>query len=405
MPAKTSKPKDQRTRMARVEAHAVAARHPGEEAAIARFAQLDDVAAQIRLAREIVETRSAELTRAYSNVISVTVGFKSRQTGQGQAALHDEVCIVFVVKRKWSAGQSDAAQSLPRHLLAYGDVDGRRELLAVPTDVQPAKWFLGGVARGRTAVDVLNPHSSGVGTVTCGVTLVGAPGASSRLLLSALHVLSPVARINEVAPGAGLPFSEVGGGAVGASAPWGGRLSPAGLSFDAQLASATNDAWLGQAFVGISLSKTLPYAKTESQFNALVKTHRFQILAPANHPRHPVPRGSMLSQFDAFIGSELPLEYLVLMNGSVATLDIRHRDLVRLRVLADCPAPEAGDSGSAVVAWNPDGSATLVGMFIASPDDPAQARMAYVLPAWHLFNVLEWDRLPGGTTEMRPRLE
>lgn len=56
------------------------------------------------------------------------------------------------------------------------------------------------------------------------------------------------------------------------------------------------------------------------------------------------------------------------------------------------------------MAWNPDGSATLVGMFIASPDDPTLARMAYVLPAWHLFNVLEWDRLPGGTKEMLPRL-
>jgi hypothetical protein len=386
-----------------VEAHSLVKRHPDEAAAIERFAQLS-VAAQLQLAREVVTTRAAELTLAYSNLAMVTVGFRSRRGARGVHEVHDEVCILFVVKRKWrKPPRGVQGQVLPRHLLTYGELAGQRVLVAVPSDVQPARWFVGAVARGASAVDVVDPQYPAPGTIACGVRLDGGASAGG-MALSALHVLSPVAVINKVAPGGPLTLRSVGSGAaIGSSLPWGGRLSATGMSFDAQLASIDDDAWRHSAFAGLVLSATRPYVVNEKMFDAMTATQRFQILAPANHPKRLAsPRDPMIAQFVAYAFDELPIDYPVRTSAGATVAPIRHRELLMLRVLEDCPAPEPGDSGSAVVTWWPDGSVTLVGMFIASPDDEATARVAYVLPAWHLFNLNNWDALPSGTTRMAP---
>lgn len=388
-----------------VEAHSLAKRHPDEAAAIARFAGLP-IAAQIQLAREVVITRAAELTLAYRNLVMVTAGFRSRRASSGLHEVHDEVCILFVVKRKWSdPGQAVRGQVLPRHLLTFGNVDGQRVLFAVPTDVQPARWFVGAVARADSAVavDVQDPEHPAHGTMTCGVR-VDASAPEGSMALSALHVLSPVPVINKVAPGAGLPVRLVGSAAaIGRSSQWGGRLVGSGVSFDAQLASIEDDTWPAAAFAGLPLSATRPYVVDEAMFDAMTATQRFQVLAPANHPKHlGSPRDPMIAQFVAYAYDELPIDYSVRTSAGTTTAEIRHRELLMLRVMEDCPAPEAGDSGSAVVTWWPDGSVTLVGMFIASPDDKMTARVVYVLPAWHLFNPNNWDALPPGTTSMAP---
>lgn len=401
--APKSKPKRYAALARTVEEHSLAKRHVDEAAAIARFAGLA-VAAQMQLAREVVTTRAAELTLAYRNLVMVTVGFRSRLGSSGLHEVHDQVCILFVVKRKWSsAGQAVRGQVLPRHLLTFGDVDGQRVLLAVPTDVQPARWFVGGIARAASAIDVADPEHPAPGTMTCGVRLDDSapPGT---LALSALHVLSPVPIINKIAPGAGLNVQSVGSGArIGTSAPWGGTLAGSGVSFDAQLASIEDAEWPSSAFAGLSLSPARPYVADEATFDAMTATHRFQILAPANHPKHlGAPRDPMIAQFVAYAYDELPIEYPVRTSAGTTVAGIRHRELLMLRVMEDCPAPEAGDSGSAVVTWWPDGSVTLIGMFIASPDDEMTARVAYVLPAWHLFNLNSWDALPPGTTRIAP---
>lgn len=386
-----------------VEAHSLAKRHPDEASAIARFAGLP-VAAQMQLAREVVTTRAAELTLAYRSLVMVTAGFRSRRASSGLHEVHDEVCILFVVKRKWrDPGQVVRGQVLPRHLPTFGNVDGQRVLFAVPTDVQPARWFVGAVARAASAVDVEDPEHPAPGTMTCGVRLDdGAPAGS--MALSALHVLSPVPIINKAAPGAGLRVRPVGSAAeIGRSLPWGGTLAGSGVSFDAQLASIENGAWPPSAFAGLSLSATRPYAVDEAMFDAMTATQRFQIVAPANHPKHlGTPREPMIAQFVAYAYDELPIDYPVRTSAGTTVAGIRHRELLMLRVMEDCPAPEAGDSGSAVVTWWPDGSVTLIGMFIASPDDEMTARVAYVLPAWHLFNLNNWDALPPGTSRIAP---
>ncbi|WP_020424807.1 hypothetical protein [Paracidovorax oryzae] len=399
----SSRPKRYATISSEIEAHSQARRHPAEEAAIARFACLP-VAAQMQLAREIVTTRAAELCLAYRNLIMVTAGLRSRLGRNGRQEVHDETCILLVVKRKWRSSIPEArGQMLPRHLLTFGDVDGQRVLLAIPTDVQPARWFAGAVARGASAINVEDPKHRALGTMTCGVRLYGTK-SPDVMALSALHVLSPFPVINEIAPGAGSSTRSIGAGAkIGTSSRWGGVLVRNGVSFDAQLATVTDIKWRPMAFAGLSLSAARPYVADRAMFDTMTTTRRFQILAPSNHPEHlDSPRSPMIAQFVAYIHDELPIDYRARTPAGIATVGIRHRELLKLRVMQDCPPPEDGDSGSAVVTWWPDGSMTLVGMFIASPDDETMARVAYVLPAWQLFNLDNWDALPHGTTRMVP---
>jgi Tripartite tricarboxylate transporter family receptor len=140
-------------------------------------------------------------------------------------------------------------------------------------------------------------------------------------------------------------------------------------------------------------------------FDELAATMRFLILAPDNHPKHlGQAREPMLAQFMALAHGGLPVDYQVRWQGTLQSAPIRHPELILMRVLEDCPAPESGDSGSAVVTWWPDGSIVLVGMLIASGDGPGLERVAYVNPAWQLFDLLNWSRLPSGTIELVPFL-
>lgn len=386
------------------------AQHPQQAEASARFDALPSPAQKMALAREIVATRRAELTRAYGNVAMVTAGYKARTDLQGVAQIHAEPCVVFVVKRKWPAPAAGApGQALPDRLLVYGGQGAARVLYAVPTDVQDAQWLLGGVARAQSCVDVdaVQPGLRQAGALTCAVRLRSAGGAEQAgFALSAMHVLTPVS--SDPTPMKGATLRNVGpGGAVrGSSTRWGGHLDADRVSgFDVQLARISDSDWLAQAFAGVQLAPDLPYLVAPDAFDALAATMRFQILAPLNHPDHLAQsRLPMLAQFAVMAGDELAILYQLNYKGIAQRVSIRHRELIVLRVLPDCPAPDFGDSGAGVITWWPDGRAVLAGMFIASGDGPERERVAYVLPAWRLLDPAEWDRLPAGTVELVPSL-
>lgn len=383
--------------------------HPHAVEAASRFDGLASPARKMALVREIVATRAAELTLAYGNLVMVTAGYKSRTSEAGIEEVHPEPCVILVVKRKWSGQpKGKAGQRLPERLLTFGQEGRERTLYAVPTDVQPAQWFLGSIARTASCVRLDDPVAAFrlPGTLTCGVRLRGATAAAgSGFALSAMHVLSPAPE--QVGPAGGTAFSAIGTDATvrGRSAAWGGHLDPVqGTGFDAQLAQVSDPAWFTGAFAGMVLSAHRPYVASAHGFDDLAATMRFQVLAPSNHPSHVgLPRPPMLAQFTAMVHEELPLIYEVRRAGKLDRVFIRHPELIRLQVLEGCPAPESGDSGSPVVSWWPDGSVVLVGMFIASGGTPQTARMAYVLPAWHLFDPLNWSGLPVGTLALTPR--
>ncbi|MGS0755720.1 hypothetical protein ACVBEH_14210 [Roseateles sp. GG27B] len=80
----------------------------------------DDTSLLAVLANELAQTRGPELTRAYRSVVMVSAGFKKTQH-QGTHRLTLAPCVVFIVRRKWTAEQTDAshAQHLPRWLVVY----------------------------------------------------------------------------------------------------------------------------------------------------------------------------------------------------------------------------------------------------------------------------------------------
>lgn len=389
-----------------VESASLARRHPEEDEAAARFDAIESTARKMALVREIVATRSAELTLAYRNVVMVTAGFKSRRSEDGVDEVHPQPCVIFVVKRKWPAGAAGRAeQALPSRLLCYGGAGAERRLYAVPTDVQPAAAFHGAVARSTSCVRVDDPDPGFrlPGTLTCGVRASGATGTPA-LALSAMHVLSPVAAQPLPAADAGLTAIGAGTSIRGRSTSWGGHIDgETGTGFDVQLAAIDDLHWFNTAFGGLALAPGRPSIETLADFDELAARMRFQILAPANHPDQlGIEREPMLAQFTDMVPQELTVGYQVRFRGVFQTVAIRHRELVRLRVLDACPAPLSGDSGSAVVSWWPDGAMMLAGMFIASHGATGSERVCYVLPAWQLFDTVNWSSLPPGTAALTP---
>lgn len=386
------------------ESATLARRHPGEDEAAARFDALEPPSRQMALVREIVATRSAELTLAYRNVVMVTAGFKSRSGADGVDEVHPQPCVIFVVKRKWAPGAAGPhAQTLPPRLLCFGGDGAGRRLYAVPTDVQPAAGFHGAAARTTSCVRVDDPAFRLPGTLTCGVRLPGAAGAPV-VALSAMHVLSPVA--TQPLPAADAELTAVGAGPAvrGRSTAWGGHIDgESGSGFDAQLAAIDDLAWFNAAFDGLALAPGRPCVDTPEAFDDLAARMRLLILAPANHPEHGgAEREPMLAQFTDMAPQELTIDYQIRSRGEALKVAIRHRELIRVRVLDACPPPQSGDSGSAVVSWWPDGSMVLIGMFIASHAAPGRERVCYVLPAWQLFDTGNWSALPPGADAVIP---
>lgn len=406
MTAVASRSQSKREWVRAVESASLDRGHPQETEAAERFDALRSPARKMALVREIVVTRRGEITLAYRNVIMVTAGYKSRLSANGVCEVHPEPCVIFVVKHKWSDdAEGPARQRLPRRVLTFGNEGQERYLYAVPTDVQPASWFSEGVARAASCVlvDQPSPEFRLPGALTCGVGLSGAVSATS-FALSAMHVLSPVPMRSKPAGRSGL--TAIGGGDAvrGSSAVWGGQIDPVSQKgFDVQLAEISDTAWFGRAFEGEALSATRPYVAAHDIFDDLAARMRFRILAPRNHPRHlGAARDPMLAQFTSMVHDEFALAYQVRFNGAFQTVPIRHDELIVMRVLDDCPAPESGDSGSAVISWWPDGSSVFVGMFIASGNGAERERIAYVNPAWQLFDPANWTRLPAGTLALTP---
>src|SRR6185295_19341966 len=123
----------------------------------------------------------------------------------------------------------------------------------------------------------------------------------------------------------------------------------------------------------------------------------FEIVVPSNHPKGNGSRASLKVRFRASLGQAHTLTYAVRSGSGTIDTNVRHREVLKFEVMTGKPL--SGDSGSAVVATLPDGDRTLVGMFIASPDD---GRFAFAIPAWELADADNWKALPSGTQAVEP---
>jgi hypothetical protein len=384
-----------------------------EDDAVRRWTALASTAQRMALVREIVATRAPELTLAYRNVVAVVAGYRTRRNAGGAEELLPEPCVIFITRKKWQPGDAgDPGQRLPARLLTFGPgaAQGRgrspaRCVFAVPTDVQLAARHAGARAQAGAAVRMADEVAAFAlpGTLTCGVRLQGAAAAESHFVLSAMHVLSPVPRQTDARGGADfaalLPPQVV----RGVSARWGGHLDGnSGDGFDAQLAVLTNRAWFNAALAPLRLSTRMSFVPAPDLFDELAPRTSFRIVVHDGQPNAaPGPRAEVRAQFSKVVGREWVIFYDMRIGNNAAPAGIVHPELLLLSVHPDCPPPASGDSGSAVVCDNDDGSVTLVGMYIARGPQGAE-RDAYVLPAWQLFDPANWRQLPAGTTALRP---
>ena len=389
----------------RTERASLALREPLLAQALENYERLDDAAQKMQLTYEVAQTRGAELTLAYDNVVMVASGFK-RIGAAGQEVLTNSPCVVFVVRRKWRIGHSGegGAQCLPRHLLAYAQWQGRRVLVALPTDVQVQTRFARARPQSMRAICVRRPNEGDdYGTLTAIVEL-RAGGATLRRGLSPMHVLSwgfpaqsavPVVA-NTVERANGRPQGAAP--ALGESSASGGRLvNGPEISFDVQLLALSNESAARSMISDMPLSQDEAFIASVERLHKLISQTpalRFEFLIPANHP---LPQGQNRPRlFASYSGLATHAQGLPYEAADGQSIDVHQWELIEL-ICLNGQGTIPGDSGAAVVLWRSDGKCTFVGMHVA-----ASHGVRYIVPAWQLFFAPNYFGSLPDDCEMRP---
>ena len=154
-----------------------------------------DRTTQFRIAVDVATRRGAALARQHANVLSVGAGLRSRDWSR---VLSDEVCLRFLVARKWKTRRPGG---VPSHIGSVARVGGHLLRVAIPTDVSE---FSGGspqafldLTGGIVSRNAGQPVDSGA--MCCMVHNAAMPG--ERYLLTCYHLFSPTL---SDAPGGGL---------------------------------------------------------------------------------------------------------------------------------------------------------------------------------------------------------
>lgn len=384
-----------------VERATIAMPDPDLGRAVERFERIG-LAEQMNLAREIARTRQSELTLAYDNVVTVASGFKTRQV-DGSESLTRTPAVVFVVRRKWRTDRS-ALQRIPSHLLTYRGGEGARELVAVPTDVQPEQRYSRAKPCGPCGVFVDDGIASKSGALACLVEL-RSQGERQLLAMSALHVLSiSVDAGAGSTPGAGITRRTSasmpdGTPRMARASAIGGRFVGSGMSFDVQLAELADREGAIGMLADLPLAADEPFVADLGRLHRLVEDNApIEILVPTNHPSFigRAERPRMAASYTGPMESGFAIDYMVRADGVFAEMPLHHAELIRLQPLGG-QAVLGGDSGCAVVCWLDDERCTLLGMLIAGDDESA-----YAIPAWRLFDPGNYFGTLDGAESLAP---
>lgn len=301
--------------------------------------------------RELVETRDAELRRAYPDLLGLGYGI-----GTAQGRDKPTPCVMFLVTRK--AKRVAADRRLPSHLFTYWTYRGRRVLCAVPTDVEEQRAYREVVAH---APESLAVSSGAVGPISGRLT---SPVRISRIpglfVLSCLHVLGMV---QQFYPGLGpsCEFRPAGGDRrIGVLSGYRGCIEEPSpehpYSFDAALGTVDDD-----AVVRSMLARVLP-ANWPTEM----------VLEPQS-----IPNDALILS-DREIEARLrttwrPRTLRVTYDTPAGRIEVEHSGLIEWDA-----STQRGDSGSPVVAR--DRRDLLLGMHIAG-----DGSTAVMIPAFELF--------------------
>ena len=166
-----------------------------EEHAAARATFADELTAQeqIRLIREVAETREELFSCAWPAVVALGYGPGQRDADDDpEAAIDTTPCLTFVVKSADSEPVSPA--ELPAFVFAYATLSGTRRLCAIPTDMDqriPDNAFKLNDSASPSQITVYRNGNASLanGMVTCAFSRSLFP--DRVYALSCRHVLSP----------------------------------------------------------------------------------------------------------------------------------------------------------------------------------------------------------------------
>ncbi|MBK0115442.1 MULTISPECIES: hypothetical protein [unclassified Delftia] len=352
-------------------------------------------ARQMSVARCLALCRQADFTRSVRQVVTVTAGLRRRNDEEGVEYLHNEPCVVFIVRRKMTEGQlaRSPSQRLPRELLAPAWIDGREQVVSVPTDVQTQSRLEGAGAQALTSVSVDCTDGWWARGVLAWAVSVG----GQRYALAPMHVLTPCLSPDGMGGHVG---ARVGlGQPLAASTGFGGRVVPLeeGMSFDVQLAKLLRPAAFSALFGGLRLSAERPWARSEEEFDQLLGDGlSLEIFAPADNPDRTDGGVPPFPAERSIVEREWELTYQF-ADGSKRK--IKHRVLELQVRFGKCTF--SGDSGCPVLLRDADDQFTLVGMHIAGDVDRGQS---YVVPIWRLLDPRSYadvgGSLPDGTLDL-----
>ncbi len=98
---------------------------------------------QMQYLHELLETRRNELRQSYKDVTAISYGYLRKTGKDGKQKVRKQLCIGFIVKKKWVTSANTQAQKtkeIPKYLFLYANInDGgeeKRALCAIPTDVE-----------------------------------------------------------------------------------------------------------------------------------------------------------------------------------------------------------------------------------------------------------------------------
>lgn len=338
---------------------------------------------QFELACEIVETRASELKRAYPGVLSVAAGHsRYRRSNAKRPSVWHEPAVTFLVARKWSStSKARRPDAVPQYLLAYAVVDGKRQLCAVPTDVEDAREYQL-KAQARSRVIVTPPEDSeGLepidGAITCLVTLT--PRSRVRYAMSCRHVFGLALSAPAVYPAdaavsredaAGEPVPPV----IARSHAIFGLLQPGtDDNFDVALARLSlddDDPALLEVIEQLAPFDGQRYVDGHREIRDL---REYTILTPRGAKPATYVRGWASSE-------QVPVRY-----GGLGSL---RQGVLVIESMVSGGGTAAGDSGSPVVTTD---RTQLVGMHFAGLD-----RTAYMIPAYELVKRRNFVGLADG---------
>jgi hypothetical protein len=360
----------------RVETTSVAHKPRDHREAEANFDRLS-LRDQLALVREAAETRAAELTQAFPNVIAVSYGFRRRER-RTRKIIERVPCVKLLVKRKWTRGTGDDVPGkVPKCLYAYWTVRGTRRLCALPTDVEDAREHARTRPHGLSNVRVRaekprddEPRPSTLGVLACAVRRPD----GVRYAVSCQHVLLPGCVVDDRFAPAAVSVLDGDGKKIATSVAVRGRLGDlTPLSLDAQLARIDDPAAVATALGDLTVQG---FARDPD--DALLSSRLFI---------H-TPRGVIRAKVNAMRDRTLKIPY-----GGILG-DVAHERLIELQT--DEPT-RGGDSGSPVFTRADGGQ--LMGMLIAGPPDTTPNRpgtLSHAIPAAHL---LDPDRYIGARGE------